>query len=87
VDAYSRTRLEGWTFDAEVLAMARALGYRLCETGIVWTDRDGSRVRMGRILVPVVRELIAARRHVRREATLGRAAEDPPLAEPAKSRS
>ena len=58
VDAYSRTRLEGWTFDAEVLAMARALGYRLCETGIVWTDREGSRVRMARILVPVVRELV-----------------------------
>jgi dolichyl-phosphate beta-glucosyltransferase len=71
VDAYSRTRLEGWTFDAEVLAMARALGYRLCETGIVWTDREGSRVRMGRILVPVVRELRAARRHVRQEARSG----------------
>jgi dolichyl-phosphate beta-glucosyltransferase len=85
VDAYSRTRIEGWTFDAEVLAMARALGYSIRETGIVWTDRDGSRVRMGRILFPVVRELIAARRHVRREARLGRAVEDPPLAEPAKS--
>jgi dolichyl-phosphate beta-glucosyltransferase len=67
-DAYSRTRLEGWTFDAEVLAMARALGYELRETGIVWNDREGSRVQMGRVLVPVVRELLAARRHVRREA-------------------
>ncbi len=67
--AYSRTRLEGWTFDAEVLAMARALGYRLRETGIVWTDRDGSRVQMSRVLFPVVRELISARRHVRREAS------------------
>ena len=73
-DAYSRTRLEGWTFDAEVLAMARALGYRLCETGIVWTDREGSRVRMARILVPVVRELYAARRHVRSEAARPRRA-------------
>jgi dolichyl-phosphate beta-glucosyltransferase len=72
VEAYSRTRLEGWTFDAEVLAMARALGYRIRETGIVWTDREGSRVRMGRILVPVVRELLAARRHVRREAARAR---------------
>jgi dolichyl-phosphate beta-glucosyltransferase len=68
--AYSRTRLEGWTFDAEVLAMARALGYRLREAGIVWTDRDGSRVQMSRVIVPVVRELVSARRHVRREAKL-----------------
>jgi dolichyl-phosphate beta-glucosyltransferase len=85
VDAYSRTRLEGWTFDAEVLAMARALGYSIRETGIVWTDREDSRVRMGRILLPVVRDLLAARRHVRREARRGRTSEDPPLAEPAKS--
>jgi dolichyl-phosphate beta-glucosyltransferase len=85
IDAYSRTRLEGWTFDAEVLAMARALGYRIRETGIVWTDRHGSRVRMARILVPVVRELLAARRHVRNEARRGRATEDAPLAEPAET--
>jgi dolichyl-phosphate beta-glucosyltransferase len=68
VAAYSRTRLEGWTFDAEVLAMARALGYRLRETGIVWNDREGSRVDMARVVVPVTRDLLAARRHVRREA-------------------
>ena len=68
VEAYSRTRIEGWSFDAEVLAMARALGFRLREAGIVWNDRDGSRVRMAHVMVPVVRELVAARRHVRREA-------------------
>jgi dolichyl-phosphate beta-glucosyltransferase len=83
--AYSHSRIEGWTFDAEVLAMARALGYRIRETGIVWTDRDGSRVQMGRILVPVARELIAARRHVRSESRRGRSAEDAPFAEPAET--
>ena len=63
--AFSRARLDGWTFDAEALAMARALGYRLREVGIVWTDREGSRLSMPRVLVPVVRELLAARAHVR----------------------
>ena len=76
-DAYSRTRLEGWTFDAEVLAMARALGYELRETGIVWNDREGSRVQMGRVLVPVVRELLAARAQVRREAAQRRSKTTP----------
>lgn len=66
--AYGRTRLEGWTFDAEVLAMARALGYEVTETGVPWNDREGSRLAMHRVLLPVVRELLAARRHVRREA-------------------
>src|SRR5205823_2699930 len=74
VASYSRTNLDDWVFDAEVLAMARALGYRIRETGIVWTDRAGSRLAMARVLVPVVRDLIAARRHVRREAAAARRA-------------
>jgi hypothetical protein len=72
--AYSRTRLEDWVFDAEVLAMARALGYRIRETGIAWSDREGSRLSMPRVLLPALRDLLAARRHVRREAPLGRVA-------------
>jgi hypothetical protein len=66
--AYSSTRLEDWVFDAEVLAMARGLGYRIRETGISWSDREGSRLSMPRVLVPAVRDLLAARRHVKREA-------------------
>jgi dolichyl-phosphate beta-glucosyltransferase len=73
VAAYSNTHLEDWVFDAEVLAMARALGFRLVETGIVWADREGSRLSMGRVLVPAVRDLLAARRHVRRVTARGAA--------------
>jgi hypothetical protein len=72
-DVFTRIHLDGWTFDAEALAMARALGYRLRETGIVWSDREGSRLSMARVLVPVVRELVSARRHIRREARRPRA--------------
>ena len=64
---YSRSSLDGWTFDAETLALARALGFRLREVGVEWSDREGSRLSMHKVLVPVVRELAAARRHVRRE--------------------
>jgi dolichyl-phosphate beta-glucosyltransferase len=64
---YSRAQLDGWTFDAETLALARALGFRLREVGVEWSDREGSRLSMARVLIPVVRELAAARRHVRRE--------------------
>jgi len=65
---FSRQTLEGWTFDAEVLALARRLGFRIEETGIVWADREGSRLAIREVLVPVVRELLAARRNVRRQA-------------------
>lgn len=66
--AYERTRLDGWVFDAEALAMARALGYELRELGIVWTDREGSRLSMPAVVVPAVRDLLRARAHVRAEA-------------------
>jgi dolichyl-phosphate beta-glucosyltransferase len=80
VAAHSRLRLDGWVFDAEALALARALGYRVREVGIVWSDRAGSRLSMPRVVVPVVRDLLAARAHVREEAE--RAAPEP-AADPA----
>jgi dolichyl-phosphate beta-glucosyltransferase len=64
--AFSRQSLEGWTFDIEVLAIARGLGYSVTECGIVWNNRADSRLSMRRVIVPVVRELLRARRHVDR---------------------
>ena len=60
-DVFSRSRIDGWAFDAEALALARALGYRVAPCGIVWTHRPGSRLSIPRIMIPVLRELIATR--------------------------
>ena len=68
-DVFSSIVLDGWTFDAEALALARRLGYGVVETGIVWADREGSRLSMLRVLFPVTRELLIARRNVRRVAS------------------
>ncbi len=68
---YRSTALTGWTFDAETLAMARALGFGITETGIPWTDREGSRLSMPRVIVPVTRELLEARRRVRAAGRAG----------------
>lgn len=70
---FARTQLEGWTFDVEAIAMSRALGYRVRECGITWVNRPDSRLKIGRVIVPVVLELIRARRHVRAEAVRARA--------------
>ena len=40
-DAFSRARIDGWAFDAEVLALARALGYRVRPCGITWATGRG----------------------------------------------
>jgi dolichyl-phosphate beta-glucosyltransferase len=61
---FSRQRIDGWVFDAESLAMARRLGYRVREVGIVWVNREASKLSILGTLVPAVRELLAARRNV-----------------------
>jgi dolichyl-phosphate beta-glucosyltransferase len=63
--AYRASRLDGWVFDAETLALARAFGFRLAEVGIPWEDRPGSRLSMPRVIVPATRDLLAVRRRVR----------------------
>ncbi len=65
-EVFSLIVLDGWTFDAEALALARRLGYGVVETGIVWADREGSRLSMLKVLFPVTRELLQARRNVRK---------------------
>lgn len=71
---FSRLQLEGWAFDAEALGLAQALGLRVCETGIAWTNRPASRLTIGNALVPAGRELLRARRNVRAEAAHATAA-------------
>jgi dolichyl-phosphate beta-glucosyltransferase len=67
-DVFSRAQIDGWAFDAEALALARATGYRVEACGIAWSHRPGSRLSMSRIMIPVLRELIASRAHVRAAA-------------------
>jgi dolichyl-phosphate beta-glucosyltransferase len=47
-ELFDRQRLEGFGFDAEVLWLARQLGYRVAEVPIVWRDDRRSNVRLVR---------------------------------------
>lgn len=67
-EVFSRALIDGWAFDAETLALARALGYRVRPCGIAWTHRPGSRLSIPHIMIPVLRELIATRAHLRAQA-------------------
>jgi dolichyl-phosphate beta-glucosyltransferase len=82
---FSRQRLDGWVFDAESLAMARRLGFRVREVGIVWINREASSLSIVHTLVPAVRELVAARRNVRRQAGARAIAASEPIAESPES--
>jgi dolichyl-phosphate beta-glucosyltransferase len=63
---FERVKLDGWVFDAEALAMARRMGYSIEETGIEWENRPDSRLSIRHVLLPVVGELMQARRNVGR---------------------
>ncbi len=58
--------INGWTFDVEVLFIARRRGYRVVEIPIPWYFSSESKVNVGRDLVKVLRELWDIRRNAAR---------------------
>ncbi len=45
-DLFSRQRFTGWSFDVEVLYLARRRGYRILEVPISWRYQSDSRIRL-----------------------------------------
>ena len=45
-DIFRRQLLDGFGFDVEVLALARALGYQAVEVAVRWDNAQGSKVRL-----------------------------------------
>jgi glycosyltransferase involved in cell wall biosynthesis len=82
---FARLGLDGWVFDAESLALARRLGFRVREVGIVWVNREASNLSIVQTLVPAVRELVTARRNVRRQDRAPAVAASEPIAESPES--
>ena len=47
---FAKCRVDGWAFDVEALAIARAYGYHVLEVPVNWSHCDNSRVRPGSYL-------------------------------------
>lgn len=62
-DLFSVARTDGYGFDLELLYVAQRRGYRIAEVPINWTDQPGSKVRVLRDGVHMLRELLAVRRN------------------------
>lgn len=72
VDAiFLHTTLDGWAFDVEVLAIARALGLRIVEVPIEWHHRPESQVSVTRDSWRMLRDLFRVRARIRRGTLLG----------------
>ncbi len=62
-DLFSVARIDGYGFDLELLYIAQHRGYRIAEIPINWTDQPGSKVRVLRDGLAMVREMLAVRRN------------------------
>lgn len=65
-DLFRVQRLDGWTFDVEVLYVALRRGYRIVEVPIPWYYTPGSRVRVLRDSLTMFADLFRIRRNWRR---------------------
>lgn len=54
-------RMDGWGFDAELLFIARRLGYRIKEVPVRWADDAATKVKLLRDTVDSLRELLTIR--------------------------
>ncbi len=63
---FSRMRMDGFSFDVEVLLMAQRGGYRVAEVPVNWTHQPGSRVNIATDSLKMARDLFVIRGHLLR---------------------
>ena len=62
-DLFSVSCINGYGFDLELLYVAQRRGYRIAEIPINWADQPGSKVRVVRDGIGMLRELMAIRQN------------------------
>jgi dolichyl-phosphate beta-glucosyltransferase len=65
-DVFRYQTLHGWSFDVELLAIARQRGYSIQEIGIPWTFDKGSKINVLRHSLRMFLDLLTIRRNLRR---------------------
>ena len=63
---FPKQTLEGWSFDVEILVIARELGLKVQEVPITWVYAEGSRVDVLRDSLRMARDQLYIRRQARR---------------------
>ncbi len=55
---FSRSRIAGWAFDVEIVAIARTLGLRVVSVPVDWHDEPRSKVRVPRAVLSSLVDLV-----------------------------
>lgn len=67
-DLFSRMRMDGFSFDVEVLLMAQRQGYKIAEIPVNWTHQPGSRVNLVLDSLAMTRDLFVIKAYAVRGA-------------------
>lgn len=67
-ELFSRQRLTRWSFDSEILYLARLKGYRVLEIPVTWSDDEATKVKLWKDVISSFLGLIQIRLHGRRGA-------------------
>ena len=62
-DLFSVSTINGYGFDLELLFVAQQRGYRIAEVPVNWTDQPGSKMRLFRDSLAIVREFSVIHRN------------------------
>jgi dolichyl-phosphate beta-glucosyltransferase len=62
-DLFSRMRMNGFSFDVELLVMARRRNYKVVEIPVNWTHQPGSKVRLTLDSLRMAADLVRIRAH------------------------
>jgi glycosyltransferase involved in cell wall biosynthesis len=67
-DVFPYQTLTGWSFDVEILAIARRRGYKIVEIGVPWYYNSGSKIRVLQHSWRMFADLLKIRRNARQRA-------------------
>jgi glycosyltransferase involved in cell wall biosynthesis len=62
---FNKQTLPGWSFDAEVLVIARRMGYKIIEVPITWYYKPGTRLNIVKDSIKMASDLLTIRRNAR----------------------
>lgn len=54
---FSASRINGWGFDIEILALAKKWGYKMKEVPVTWYEIGGTKLKLVRAMIKTLREL------------------------------
>lgn len=58
---FSRQTINGWSFDVEILTIAKKLSYRILEVPVIWTEQGNSKMKLWQAVPKMFWELIKIR--------------------------